>query len=153
MQPDRAFRDRAGPLAGVRVIELTKVWGVRASYLHNWTPNWETGVFGGYTHVDYNDTATAAMRTSVGAISGIGFGGGTVANYNPDFNIWQIGTRTAWTPVQNLTFSGEVLYTYLDQSSTGVVTGVAPGGNKPTGTYEFKDQGIFTGNLRVRRTF
>ena len=131
-------------------IELTKVWGVRAAYLHNWTPNWETGVFGSYTHVDYNGNATAAIQSALPAAATLSNGAG---NYNPDFNIWQIGTRTAWTPVQNLTFSGEVLYTYLDQYNSGTVSGIAPGGNKPTGTYEFKDQGIFTGNLRVRRTF
>jgi hypothetical protein len=134
--------------------ELTKVWGVRAAYLHNWTPNWETGVFGSYTNVDYNGNATAYMQGALTrglAISGGAFSGG-VAAYNPDFKIWQVGTRTAWTPVQNLTFSGELLYTYIDQSSTGSFTG-GPGGVMPTAVYDFKDQGTFTGNLRVQRTF
>ena len=128
--------------------QLTKVWGVRASYLHNWSPNWETGVFGGYTHVDYNATATAAIQA---ALPAIGLSAGRAA-YNPDFNIWQIGTRTAWTPVQNLTFSAEVLYSRLDTMNTGTFTGT-PGGVKPTGTYEFKDQDLISGNIRVRRTF
>jgi len=131
-------------------IQLTKVWGVRAAYLHNWTPNWETGVFGGYTHVDYNSTATGYIQAALPA----GTYSAGAGNYNPDFNIWQIGTRTAWTPVQNLTFSAEALYTYLDQANTGTVAvTTAAGGGKPIGTYEFKDQGIWTGNLRVRRTF
>ncbi|WP_424627729.1 porin [Bradyrhizobium sp. SYSU BS000235] len=128
-------------------IELTKVWGVRASFLHNWTPNWETGVFGGYTHVDYNGNATALMNTPA-ILAALGAG----SSYNPDFNIWQIGTRTAWTPVKNLTFSGEVLYTKIDQTSVGTIT-LPAGGFNPTAAYEFKDQGVFTGNLRVRRTF
>ncbi|MEH2510341.1 hypothetical protein V1291_001695 [Nitrobacteraceae bacterium AZCC 1564] len=124
-------------------LELTKVWGVRASYLHNWSPNWETGVFGGYTHVDYNGNATGIIQTALG-----------IPGYNPDFNIWQIGTRTAWTPVQNLTFSAEVLYTRLETNNSGTVTVAAnPTGWKPAGTYEFKDQDMISGNLRVRRTF
>ena len=132
-------------------LELTKVWGVRASFLHNWNAQWETGVFGGYTNVDYSDTATAAIR---GALTRSGLAGnfsGGVGAFNPDFKIWQVGTRTAWTPVQNLTFSGELLYTFIDQSSTGSYTGST--GFLPTAVYDFKDQGVFTGNLRVRRTW
>ena len=138
-------------------IEKTKVWGVRGAYVHNWTPNWETSVFGSYTNVDYNSNASAAIcglqasaRTALGAGTANGF------SCNPDFKIWQVGTRTAWTPVTNLTFSGEFLYTYLDQSNTGTITTVPAntlGGFKPAGNYDYKDQGIFSGNLRVRRTW
>ena len=28
---------------------------------------------------------------------------------NPDFNVWQLGVVTRWTPVKNLTFSAEVM--------------------------------------------
>ncbi len=76
--------------------------------------------------------------------------------YNPDFNIWQVGSRTSWTPVKNLTFSGEVLYTMLDQTSVGAANATAAnnaGNFKPAGLYEFRDQGMWSGNLRVRRTF
>ncbi|MFX8813096.1 porin, partial [Acinetobacter baumannii] len=76
------------------------------------------------------------------------------STFNPDFKIWQVGSRTAWTPVKNLTLSGEVLYTTIDQSSTGGVTATAAGNAglfKPAGNYEFKDQGILSGSFRVRR--
>ncbi|MFX8106665.1 porin, partial [Acinetobacter baumannii] len=82
----------------------TKVWAVQGGYEHNWSPYWQTSVFGAYVHVDYNDNASAILRGSLPA--GFLLAG---SNYNPDFNIWQIGTRTAWTPVKNLTFSGELL--------------------------------------------
>ena len=137
-------------------IEKTKVWGFRGGYVHNWTPNWETGVFGSYTKVDYNNNASAAIcgaqqRAAGGAVNQVnGY------SCNPDFAIWQIGTRTAWTPVQNLTFSGEVMYSVLDQSNTGSINVAAAngiGGFKPAGVYDYKDQGIWSGNLRVRRTW
>ena len=50
---------------------------------------------------------------------------------NPDFNIAQFGVVTRWTPVKNLTFSAEVMWTHLDQKFTGsaVLTPTAP---KPT---------------------
>ncbi len=120
--------------------------------MHNWSPTWESSVFGSYTAVNYGGTATAALCTQKLATAGAVFSAGY--GCNPDFNIWQIGTRTAWTPVRNLTFSGEVMYSQLDQNDSGSVTVVAnPVGFKPPGTYELKDQGIWSGNLRVRRTW
>jgi len=139
-------------------IEKTKAWGFRGAFVHNWTPNWETSVFGSYTHVDYNGAASTLVcnrLTTTAAAVGATFTPGS--SCNPDFNIWQVGSRTAWTPVTNLTFSGEVLYTVIDQSNTGGInlTGnpSIPSTFKPAGAYEFKDQGIWSGNLRVRRTF
>ncbi len=131
-------------------IEKTKVWAVQGGFEHNWNPNWQTSVFGSYTRVDYNTNASAIICTNTAAFYAAG------STCNPDFNIWQIGSRTAWTPVRNLTFSGEVLYTTLDQSNTGGTVAVAAGAAgtfKPAGAYEFKDQGVLSGNFRVRRTW
>lgn len=131
-------------------IQKTKVWALQGGYEHNWTPEWQTSVFGSYINVDYNDTASGIIRASVAPHLAAG------AFYNPDFNIWQVGSRTAWTPVKNLTFSGEVLYTQIDQASTGAANATAAGNAgafKPAGLYEFRDQGMWSGNMRVRRTF
>ncbi|MGW1419942.1 porin [Bradyrhizobium manausense] len=48
---------------------------------------------------------------------------------NPDFNITQAGIITRWTPVKNLTFSGDFNWTRLDQKYSGAVLspGFAPG--------------------------
>ncbi|WP_322514873.1 porin [Rhodopseudomonas palustris] len=123
-------------------IEKTTAWGVRGAFNHNWSPFWSTSLFGSYTSIDYNGTATALIAASWGA------------PFNPDFRIAQIGTVTRWTPVKNLTFSGEVMYTYLDQANAGfqAITAI-PALAKPAATYEFKDQGVWSGNLRVQRTF
>ncbi len=132
-------------------LEQTTAWGFRGAYVHNWSPNWETSVFGSYTKIDYNTNATALICTAQLAAAASA-NGRSAANCNPDFAIWQIGTRTAWTPVQNLTFSAEVLYTTIDQSNTGSFVATALG-TKPAGTYDYKDQGMWSGNVRVRRTF
>lgn len=136
-------------------IEKTKVWGFRGGYVHNWSPHWESSVFGSYSRVDYNTNASVAICGARTAAAGAA---NQVNGYtcNPDFAIWQVGTRTAWTPVRNLTFSGEVLYTTIDQSNTGSITAQIGGlanAFKPAGTYDYKDQGIWSGNLRVRRTW
>ncbi len=134
-------------------IEKTTGWGIRAGYVHNWSAAWQSSVFGSYTHIDYNATATTAFCSSFNALSVKSNG----YSCNPDFNIWQAGVRTAWTPVKNLTFSAEVMYNMLDQSYTGSQAlanpGALSGSFKPTAVYDFKDQGIVSGNIGVRRTF
>ncbi|MFT0875616.1 porin [Rhodopseudomonas sp. G2_2311] len=126
-------------------IEKTSAWGVRGAFNHNWNPYWSSSLFGSYTKIDYNGTATALICTGLGA-NVAGF------NCNPDFAIAQIGTVTRWTPVKNLTLSGEVMYTYLDQASSGVLP-LTASATKPAANYEFKDQGVWSGNLRVQRNF
>ena len=68
--------------------------------------------------------------------------------------MFQIGFRTGWTPVKNLTFSGEVFYTGLDQKWSGVT---APFWSAPAPltqtAYTFKDQGTLSVNFRAQRNF
>ena len=131
-------------------IEKTKVWGVQGGYEHNWDAYWQSSLFGSYSHIDYNANATAIFCANTAAFYNPG------STCNPDFNIWQVGTRTAWTPVRNLTLSAEVMYTMLDQSNAGSAVAAAAGNaglNKPAGNYDFKDQGTVSGNFRVRRTW
>ncbi|KIZ38929.1 porin, partial [Rhodopseudomonas palustris] len=142
---DGVFASLVG--GGGTSIELTTAWGVRGAFNHNWNPYWSTSLFGAYTAIDYNTNATALICAGWGApIAGF--------NCNPDFRIAQIGTVTRWTPVTGLTFSGEVMYTYLDQGYSGTAALTAPGATKPAGlVYEFKDQGTWSGALRAQRTF
>ncbi len=139
-------------------LELTSAWGFRGAFVHNWSPTWETSVFGSYTKIDYNTNATALICNQ--QVSQAGFAsanGRTAANCSPDFAIWQVGSRTGWTPVRNLTFSAEAMYTFIDQNNVGsFVTQANPNGGaapKPTANYDYKDQGMWSGNIRVRRTW
>ncbi|CAN5272274.1 porin [soil metagenome] len=144
-------------------LELTTAWGVRAAFVHNWSPQWETGVFASYSKIDYNTNAAtgicaAQARAVAGLVStaGVAASQGNGYSCNPDFAIFQIGTRTGWTPVKNLTFSAEVLYSRLDQNYTGSLLNVPAqvmGAFKPAGSYDYKDQGVISGNIGVRRTF
>jgi len=90
-------------------------------------------------------------------------GQGTTYTCNPDFNTFQLGVVTRWTPVKNLTFSAEVQWFHLDQKYSGItgaaaaaggaVIGIAPGAPKPAAVYEFKDQDAVSLNVRVQRNF
>jgi hypothetical protein len=152
-------------------ILLTKAWGVRGAYNHNWNPSWSTSIFGSASWVKYdgnsNDVA-AGIISAQGLICNKMAGGGALvgapllaavnpANYscNPNFAVTQLGTVTRWTPVQNLTFSGEVMWTRLDQSMSGQFTPAAIPAtlSKPVTTYDFRDQNTVSVNLRAQRNF
>ncbi|HTG44979.1 MAG TPA: porin [Verrucomicrobiae bacterium] len=127
-------------------IHLTRAWGVRGAFNHNWDPYWSTSIFGSYTGVSYDGFSKGVIcaRIAVAPLPG--------STCNPDFNTAQIGAVTRWTPVKNLTFSAEVGAFFLDQKMTG--TSVLPGAPpKPTAVYEFKDQSTVFLNVRAQRNF
>ena len=68
----------------------------------------------------------------------------------------QIGLTTRWTPVKNLTFSSEVMYSYLKTNMTGIASGTTtssvpvPGG---IATWQYGNVGTVNVNLRVQRNF
>jgi hypothetical protein len=130
-------------------LELISTWGFRGAYTHNWSPEWNTAVYGAYAQVDYNGAATALVCGGVGAAR---FSAGLIT-CNPDYNIAQVGMVTRWTPVRNLTFSGDVVYTMLDQKHTGVVTAGSVATAKPAAVYEVRDQNTWIFSLRAQRNF
>jgi len=143
-------------------LKLTKAWGIRGAFNHNWDPYWSTSLFGSYASVRY-DGAAGDLSTAKGAycaaFAATHAGQNVTYTCDPNFNTAQLGLVTRWTPVKNLTFSAEVQWFHLDQkmgngpglaSSTTVMTPTAP---KPTQVYEFKDQDTVSLNLRVQRNF
>jgi hypothetical protein len=152
---------------GTGGIVLTQAWGIRGAFNHNWDAYWITSLFGSYSSVRYsggsNDNINGLGTTTAKGAYCAAFAashpgqaaiGNTTGNYtcNPDFNVAQLGTVTRWTPVKNLTFSAEVMWTHLDQKMAGssVFTATAP---KPVALYAFKDQDTFQLELRAQRNF
>ena len=137
-------------------IDLSSAWEVSAYYEHYWNPAWRTSVFGSYTAINYGSAGNAALLAAANALTGglsTGtFGGTNTGNFN--FAVAQVGTRTAWTPVQNLTLSAEFTYTRLIQNQNGVFTANAntiPG--VAAGTYEMKNQNLYNGSVQILRSF
>jgi Porin subfamily len=135
-------------------LHLTEAFGFRGAYNHNWDPYWSSSLFGSASAVRYDNTAKLLLCSAFTFASGTGGVAGKSADYscNPDFNVYQLGFVTRWTPVKNLTFSAEVQWFHLDQKFTGasVLTTIPP---KPNATYEFKDQDTVSLNVRVQRNF
>jgi hypothetical protein len=130
-------------------ISKTNAWGVRGAFNHNWDPYWSSSLFGAYSRVEFGGAANALFCAGFG---GVIAGQGATYSCNPNFSIAQIGTVTRWTPVKNLTFSAEAMYTYIDQSFSGTAV-LGPVGAKPAAVYEFKDQGTWTFGVRAQRSF
>jgi hypothetical protein len=152
-------------------VQLTKGWGFRGAFNHNWSPEWSSSLFGGIARISYNDTAKALWCASYGgtnpdgtplvgvpvpsgkpatAVAGSGY------TCDPGFTMSQIGLTTRWTPVKNLTFSSEVMYSYLKTNMTGMASGTTssafpqPGG---AATWQYGNVGTVNVNLRVQRNF
>jgi porin-like protein len=154
-------------VGGTGGIKLTTAWGLRGAFNHNWDPYWSTSVYGSYSAVKYDGGANdnllgAGATTAKGAYCnafaashpGQALVGTATGAYtcNPDFNVSQLGVITRWTPVKNLTFSGEVQWFHLDQKMSGTSTFAATA-PKPTALYEFKDQNTVFLQVRAQRNF
>jgi hypothetical protein len=150
--PDAVF----GPGGSLQLVET---WGGRAGFTHNWDAYWNTSIYGAYAAVRYNGAA-AGLICGAGGVGGAfraalvpaGSGAG-VTTCNPDYNITQAGIVTRWTPVKNLTFSGEFVYTYLDQKNVGTVVAGSAGVGKPALVYQLRDQDTYQVLLRAQRNF
>jgi hypothetical protein len=129
-------------------LENVTTWGFRGGYTHNWDPYWNTGIYGAYAAIQYGNNGQASICANAVRLLAL------AGTCNPDFNIAQAGIITRWTPVKNLTFSGDFTWTRIDQKYAGTV--VAPtlaGVAKPAAVYELKDQDSFNFLLRGQRNF
>jgi hypothetical protein len=140
---------------GTGDLKLTTSYGVRGAYNHNWDPYWSTSLFGSASFVRFggNQFDITSAKGQFCFAYGIATGAKSVDySCNPDFAIFQVGVVTRWTPVKNLTFSAEVMYTALDQNFTGAAV-LTPQPPKPIAVYQYKDQDTVTMNVRVQRNF
>jgi hypothetical protein len=140
--------------------ELVKTWGMRGGYTHNWNPYWNSGIYGAWASVEYNGNAKTLLCGVNGVVGGSVRGalnpagsGTAITSCNPDYNIGQIGFITRWTPVKNLTFSGDVTFTHLDQKAVGTVSAPSATVGKPAAIYELKDQNTVLLLLRAQRNW
>jgi hypothetical protein len=146
-------------LGGDGSLHLTEAFGVRGAFNHNWDPYWSTSLFGSASFVRYDNTAKAGICANyTGTLPGNPAAVTARAvsadfSCNPDYDVYQLGAVTRWTPVKNLTFSAEVMWFHLDQKFTGAATLAPSSSPKPNTTYEFKDQDAVSLNVRVQRNF
>ena len=147
---DSVFGGTNVALGNTTSQQLVQTWGLRGGYTHNWDPYWNTSIFGAWAAVHYNDLSKTLICADIGAVAAPGTG----FSCNPDFSIGQIGTKTTWTPVKNLAFSGEVVYTTIDQKFTGAATLPAITTTaKPGAEYAFGNGSTWSALVRAQRNW
>ncbi|MBY0382264.1 MAG: porin [Xanthobacteraceae bacterium] len=129
-------------------LQLTRGWGLNGAFNHNWNAHWTSSVFGSWSHVDYNGTATSLYCTSFRNTAAL-----APVTCNPDFEITRIGFNTAWKPVKNLALTGEVTWTNYDSGIKGTSNSFIPVAGKAAGSYTYKSEDTFSGIFRVQRNF
>ncbi|MEH2563589.1 porin [Bradyrhizobium sp. AZCC 2289] len=144
---DGVFRPTA--FGGDGVIHLTTTYGLRGGYNHNWDPYWSSGLYGAAAWVKYDTTAAADFCTAFGATHR---GLGTTYSCDPNFSAAMVGLITRWTPVKNLTFSGEIQWFHLNQNFSGFST-FSPGAPQPVQAWTFRNQDTLSFEARVQRNF
>jgi hypothetical protein len=112
---------------GLTTMDLTEGWDFTGGFEHHWNPNWKTSLWGDYGKISYSTAASASLGST-----------------NADWSLWQIGSRTVWSPVENLDLSAEILYHSMSSAATGAYN---------TGGYPIKNQDWVSGMFRVQRNF
>ena len=128
------------PLTGK--IELSNSWTVTAAYLHYWSPEWRSAVFGSYGEMAF---ARGAREANAAAYGGSTFAGGVntatfvgapgtrsfaLSPVLRDNNQFVAGGSLIWSPVKDLDIGLEGFYTrvalqngrVVDQYSNGTLS-------------------------------
>jgi hypothetical protein len=105
-------------LNGAGDLDLVKGWSVTGGFEHHWVPGWKTSLYGAFAALNYDDTALTS---------------------DANFQVWQVGSRTVWTPVQNLDLSVDVIYNNVNTAFDAV-----PGN---------EDKHWLAGMFRIQRNF
>jgi Porin subfamily len=141
---------------GTGDLKLTTAFGLRGAFNHNWDPYWSTSLFGGVGWVRYggnaNDITTAKGQYCAAYFKEIGVANKATSTCDPNYMVSELGVITRWTPVKNLTFSAETMWTHLNTGFTGTAT-LTPTAPMPTAVYQFKNQDTVSFNVRAQRNF
>ena len=151
------------PIAGApNSLELTTAFAISAAIQHYWTPTLRTSVFGAYTAVDFNSTATqyfagagtrGPCRTVAGGVGSIL---APLPGCDPDFNIWAVGTRTIWNPAPQFDIGLEVMWAKIESKmdpNLVRLTFAGAAGRAPGLYIPQSSDDVFSAIFRMQRNF
>lgn len=116
-------------------LRLSESWSALAALQHYWRPDLSQSIFAGMSRISYGR----------GDIAGAGTPGGVSLPLQDNETV-AFGTRLDWTPVKDLSVSGEVAWTQMRN--------LRPGGREPdvASATANRDHG-WSGKLRIQRDF
>jgi hypothetical protein len=164
-----AFAGLAGAPFSDNKIHLTTAWSLFASYEHFWTPSLRTSLYGSYLAISYDGTARNLMCAAANAnLTGVpgsvippgGLStavGGSFAGCNPDWQSWNIGSRSQWNITKDFYIGVDTIYSKFESGTLNgpFVFNASPaagiGGGAGHGFFTTADQGVVTTTFRVHR--
>ena len=148
---------------------MTNAWSVNAGYEHFWNPRWRTSLYGGYTRVWYDQTATNIANQHLptppagGIACGVlvegsvwpplAVGNGSTNSCTPNFSFWQVGSRTQWNITRDFYMGVDVTYTHLNTAYQGTGPGVYPAVTPQVAKSIIDDQNVWSGLFRAQMNF
>jgi hypothetical protein len=142
-------------------IEQTTVWSINGAFEHRWTPQFRSSIYGGYAKFEHSDNAVAftcglatpAVSSGVVGVVPLGSNGLVVTNCDPDYSVWQVGSRTQWNPHPYLDIGVDVLWTHLSTAHEGLGATTSSQGARIAGPVAIEDQDVLTVMGRVQYNF
>jgi porin-like protein len=149
-------------------VELTRAWGIYASWEQVWNPAWKTSLYGGFIAINYDANAKALIAATT---CGVGPGSGgtpqlgtttpnsqasgslsTMTNCDPNWQIGYVGSRTQWNVTPHFYMGFDINYTklYTAFAGTAVYRAVA-GTPRPAGVYSIQNQDNLALVVRFQR--
>ena len=119
-------------------LDLTEGWSVTGGLQHNWMPGWKTSIYGAYGEFNYSAVSDARLMLAPATLAPAAAPVAPTVG-SADWSLWQVGSRTVWSPVKNLDISVEAMYNHVDTAYD------------PSVNYE--DKGWWSGIFRVQRNF
>jgi hypothetical protein len=131
-------------------VEKTDSFSVSGKFLHYWLPNLRSNIFGAYSEIDYDASATLAGVTPEGVVVNFGF---------QDLRIYEAGANLIWSPVKGLDIGVEGVYRKLDPKGrereefgpTNTVNGA--GDRRDPRFFSRASEDAWEARLRIQRDF
>ena len=120
-------------------LNLTHAWSLTAALQHNWGPGWKSSLYGAYMAFNYNAASDVLLRINPGGQGGLPAPGAPANPGSADWEYYQIGSRTVWSPVPGLDLSVEAMYNRVNTAYA----------NSPN----YQDKDWVSGIFRVQRNF
>jgi hypothetical protein len=131
-------------------FKTNKAYAIAGGLNHNWSPTWQTNVFGSWMRFDAPGVAQYTVPTTVATLAD-GSAGTTTGLV--DFDEYRVGANVIWTPVKEFLIGVEALYIRVDPRERVAVPLTTAAGD-PTGTFRSTgSEDTWEGRLRVQRDF
>ena len=127
-----------------------QAYSIAGGLNHNWTPTFQTNVFGSWMHFDAPASARFVVPANAATIAA--GTAGTVTGL-VDFNEYRLGANTIWTPVSGLQLGVELLYIKVDPSGRVAVPITNVAGVAGPFFESVGSEDILEGRLRIQRDF